>query len=128
MSLVSDRDVERIELLKGPEASIFGSRASGGVFIIYTRKGNELGHIPRKEGQLVFEGYTTALDFNEYKESLSRRKEEKINLLYWNPQLETDENGKATISIPIPSDHSAIKIEASTISLDGKIGMASIIN
>ncbi|RIV41978.1 TonB-dependent receptor [Flagellimonas pelagia] len=128
MSLVSDRDVERIELLKGPEASIFGSRASGGVFIIYTRKGNELEYIRRKEGQLVFEGYTTALDFNEYKESLSRRKEEKINLLYWNPQLETDENGEATITIPLPSDNSGIKIEASTISLDGKIGMASIIN
>ncbi|RUA12309.1 MAG: hypothetical protein DSY83_14735, partial [Flavobacteriia bacterium] len=128
MALVSDRDIERIELLKGSDASIYGSRGSGGVFIIYTRRGNELEYIPRKEGQLTFEGYTTALDFNEYKESLSRRKEEKINLLYWNPQLETDENGEATISIPIPSDHSAIKIEASTISLDGKIGMASIIN
>ena len=128
MSLVSDRDIERIELLKGPEASIYGSRASGGVFIIYTRKGNELEYIRRKDGQLVFEGYTTALDFNAYKESLSRRKEEKINLLYWNPQLETDENGEAIITVPKSSDDSAIKIEASTISLDGKIGSASIIN
>ena len=128
MAMANDRDIERIELLKGPEASIFGSRAAGGVFIIYTRTGNELEYVRRKDGQLVFEGYTTTLDFEEYKESLSRRKEEKINLLYWNPQLETDENGEATITIPLPSDNSGIKIEASTISLDGKIGIASIIN
>lgn len=128
MAMVNDRDIERIELVKGPEASIFGSRAAGGVFIIYTRTGNELEHIRRKDGQLLFEGYTTAIDFEEYRQRLPRRKESKINLLYWNPNLETDENGETTITIPLPSDNSGIKIEASTISLDGKIGIASIIN
>lgn len=126
MAMANDRDIERIELVKGPEASIFGSRASGGVFIIYTRTGNELEYIRRKDGQLVFEGYTTALDFEEYKEGLSKRKESKINLLYWNPNLETNENGEAIISIP--AEDAAIKIEASTISLDGKMGSVRMVD
>lgn len=129
MAMVNDRDIERIELVKGPEASIFGSRAAGGVFIIYTRTGNELEHIRRKDGQLVFEGYTTTLDFEEYKEGLSKRKESKINLLYWNPNLETDENGEAIIAIPMPLDGAtAVKIEVSTLSLDGKMGSISMVD
>ncbi|MEE1963990.1 TonB-dependent receptor plug domain-containing protein [Allomuricauda taeanensis] len=128
MAMANDRDIERIELLKGPEASIFGSRAAGGVFIIYTRNGSEQEHVRRKEGQLVFEGYTTAIDFEEYRQRLPRRKESKINLLYWNPNLETDENGEAIITVPVPSDYNSIKIEASTISLDGKMGSANIID
>ncbi|NDV16628.1 TonB-dependent receptor plug domain-containing protein [Muricauda sp. TY007] len=122
MAMATDRDIERIELLKGPEASIFGSRGSGGVFIIYTRTGNELEYIPRKDAQLTFEGYSAAMDFNAYKERLSKRKEDKMDLLYWNPNLQTDEDGAAIITIPIPRDVPSIRIEASAISVDGKIG------
>nr|WP_321412543.1 TonB-dependent receptor plug domain-containing protein [uncultured Allomuricauda sp.] len=127
MALATDRDIERIELLKGPEASIYGSRGSGGVFVIYTRTGNELEYIPRKDAQLTFEGYKPVLDFDQYKERLSRRKAGRMNLLYWNPNLETDENGEAIISVPIPQDASSIKIEASAISVDGKIGATSTV-
>ncbi|MCR9227507.1 MAG: TonB-dependent receptor plug domain-containing protein [Flavobacteriaceae bacterium] len=122
MALANDRDIERIELLKGPEASIYGSRGSGGIFIIYTRMGNELEYVPRKDAQLTFEGYKPALDFEQYKERISKRKEDKMDLLYWNPNLQTDEDGEAIIAIPIPRDPTSIKIEASAISVDGKIG------
>ncbi|WP_318345450.1 TonB-dependent receptor [Flagellimonas baculiformis] len=128
-TMVSAQSVERIELLLGADAAIFGSRGSGGVFVIYTRNGSEQEHVRRKEGQLVFEGYTTALDFKEYKEGLSKRKESKINLLYWNPNLETDENGEAIIAIPMPLEGAtAVKIEASTLSLDGKMGSISMVD
>lgn len=127
MAMATDRDIERIELLKGPEASIFGSRASGGVFVIYTRMGNELEYIPRKDAQLIFEGYKPVLDFDQYKDGLSRRKESRMNLLYWNPNLQTDENGEAIIKLVLPQDSSSIKIEASAISVDGKIGASSTV-
>ena len=124
-ALATDRDIERIELLKGPEASIYGSRGSGGVFVIYTRTGNELEYIPRNDAQLTFEGYEPDLDFKQYKEGLSKRKEGRMNLLYWNPNLQTDENGEAIIELALPQDSSSIKIEASAISVDGKIGAIS---
>lgn len=125
MALATDSDIERIELLKGPEAAIYGSRGSGGVIIIYTRMGNGLEYIPRKDAELTFEGYEPDLDFKQYKEGLSKRKEGRMNLLYWNPNLQTDENGEAIIFVPIPEDVPSIKIEASAISVDGKIGASS---
>ncbi len=125
MALANAQDIERIELLTGADAAIFGSRGSGGVFVIYTRTGNELEYIPRKDGELVFEGYMPTLDFNEYKDGLTSRKESQMNLLYWNPNLETDKNGEAIIRLSVPYDSPAVKIEASAISVDGKIGASS---
>ena len=34
------RDVETIEVLKGPEAAVYGSGAVGGVIAVYTRRGS----------------------------------------------------------------------------------------
>ncbi len=127
-ALANNRDIERVELLKGPDASMYGSRASAGVFVIYTRKGNEQEFVRRKEGQLDFEGYVRPMDFNQYKESLPPRKKKKMNLVYWNPKLETDENGEAVITIPASPDNAKVKIETTTISVDGKIGFASLID
>ncbi len=122
MDLVSATDIERIELLIGPDAAIFGSRGSGGVIAIYTRNGSELEYISRKQGQLDFQGYEPIIEFESYNQGLSKRKKEQANLLYWNPNIETDENGEAIIRFQASSQESAIKIEASTITPDGKIG------
>ena len=128
MALANPRDIERIELLTGPDAAIYGTRGSGGVFAIYTRTGSELDSFSRKEGEMAFEGYNVPLNFSEYKERLSKRREQNTNLLYWNPKLETDEKGEAIITVPELLNNSEIKIEASAISLDGEIGSISIIN
>lgn len=127
MALTTPSDIERIELLVGADASIYGTRGSGGIFLIYTRSGSELDYTSRKDGKLDFEGYKVPLDFNQYRGRLSRREKGKIDLLYWNPKLETDENGEVIFTFNVPSDCSSIKIETSTVSLDGKIGSSSII-
>jgi len=77
---------------------------------------------------MAFEGYNVPLNFSEYKERLSKRREQNTNLLYWNPKLETDEKGEAIITVPELLNNSVIKIKASAISLDGEIGSTSIIN
>lgn len=125
MDLVSDRDIERVELLKGPEASMYGSRASAGVFVIYTRMGNELDHVSRSESALRFEGYTPTIDFQEYHKRLSKRKKENNKLLYWNPSLETDANGEIIIRLPDTGDIPAINLEVSAKSEDGMLGFTS---
>ena len=125
MDLVSAVDVERIELLIGADAAIYGSRGSGGVIAIYTRSGGESKFLSRKEAQLVYQGYEPILEFELYQQSLSKRAREKSNILYWNPKLETDENGEAIFRIPTSSQESVIQIEASTITPDGKIGSLS---
>ncbi|MGB5169822.1 MAG: Plug domain-containing protein [Eudoraea sp.] len=126
LNMVSVIDVERIELLIGADAAIYGTRGAGGVISIYTRSGKELESISRKEGQLVFEGYEPILEFDPYNQARSKRTKEKANLLYWNPELETDENGEALIKVPVSFIESVIKIEASVITPDGKRGSLSV--
>lgn len=126
-ALVMDRDIERVELLAGADASIYGSRGSGAVIVIYTRFGGELGHVARKEAGLVLEGYTAPMDFNAYKEQLSKKEVAQMELLYWNPSVETDAQGEATISFPETSDDTKIKVEASTVTGDGKIGAVAVV-
>ena len=122
MNMVSDIDVERVELMVGADASIYGTRGAGGVILVYTRSGEESEFIRRKDGQLVFQGYETVLEFESYQKGLSKREREKSNLLYWNSKLETDENGEAIIRFPASSQETKIKIQISIITPDGKIG------
>lgn len=125
MNLVSEIDVERIELMMGADASIYGTRASGGVILVYTRSGKESDFIRRKDGQLVVQGYEPILEFESYQQGLSKRARKESNILYWKPNLETDENGEALIRFLASSQETGIKIEVSTITPDGKIGSLS---
>lgn len=125
MNLVSAVDIERIELLTGPDASIYGSRASGGVILVYTRSGKDSNFIKRKEGQLVLSGYEPTLDFETYQQDLSKKSRKETSLLYWNPKLETDKNGEAIVKLPASSNYKYLRIEASTITPDGKVGWSS---
>jgi len=124
---VSAVDVERVELMFGADASIYGSRASGGVILVYTRSGSSSDYIKRKEGQLELSGYEPFLDFEAYREELSKKSRKESNILYWNPKLETDENGEVIINLPISPSDSNIRIEASAITPDGKVGWSSSI-
>ncbi len=124
MNLLSYIDVERIEILSGPNAAIYGSRASGGVISIYTRSGNTDEYYARKDAQTTFQGYHKSLDFNEYQESFNKnkKKNQPSSTIYWNPSLKTDENGEAIIRVKVPSEAMKIKFEALTITAEGRTG------
>lgn len=124
---VSAVDVERIELMVGADASIYGSRASGGVILVYTRSGEDSSYIPREEGKIVLSGYEPVIDFETYQNELSKKYRKESSLLYWNPKLETDKNGEVIITLPPSIDFKNIRIEASTITPKGKVGWSSSI-
>ena len=95
MNLIPATDVDKIEFLLGPQAAIFGTRSNGGVLLVYTRTGSNVDRTMRKDAQLVFQGYEANLDFEEYVQDKSRRAKQAMNTLYWNPNIKTDEDGKA---------------------------------
>ncbi|WP_165200512.1 TonB-dependent receptor [Muriicola soli] len=112
MNLLSFVDVERIELLIGAEASVYGSRAAGGVILIYTRTGSDIDYLERKDAEVQFRGFQESLDFKEYVENKkSKRIAEHVpNTLYWNPQLKTNSNGEAVINLSQSSNNSPISV------------------
>jgi hypothetical protein len=118
LDILIPSDIERIELLVGPDAAVYGSRGAGGVLLFYTKTGKSP-YISRKEGQYLFNGYAPTLDFSTYREQLSKRNKRNTNLLYWNPQIDLDLKGEAKLDIPELTKGTKVAIETLIIGLDG---------
>jgi hypothetical protein len=119
-------DILRIEfIIDAGQTSIFGVQAPTGVVLIYTRSGNFLDYVDRKEGGLNFKGYEPVLDFESYLAERSRnRKLRKTALptVYWNPGVQTDENGEAIIRFNIPEGSENLQFTVETLSPQGLPG------
>lgn len=122
MSLVSPADIYKVEFLFGPDAALFGSRGAGGAFLIYTRNGSRNEYINREEAKVDFRGFEPTLDFATYTNEISKRDMKEIKLLYWNPNLETDEKGEVSITFDSFEDISDVNLKAYTITTNGISG------
>jgi hypothetical protein len=123
-------DIDRIELIRAVEASMYGSRASKGVFMIYTRNGSEFDFTNRKDGRLLFQGYHQSEGFEDYVDQLNkkpRRYEGRPATLFWNPDLQTDANGEAIIEIGSPIAVGQLEIKVSTVTETGDVGSARLV-
>lgn len=131
ITMVSYTDVDKIETLYGAQASIFGSRATGGAIVVYTRSGGFLDNIVRKEATIKFQGYSVAPSFEDYWNNLSNKskKVENWNMtLYWNPSLKTNEKGEAYIKLRKPNESAAIlELKATAITEQGKVGNLRVV-
>jgi hypothetical protein len=103
LSFISTDDIAKIETIKGPGAAVFGSQGANGAILIYTKLGK--GTTSRK----VF--HSIAMPINGYQNTrffyspdynkpnpLEKDKADIRNTLYWNPYIQPDEKGNATIS------------------------------
>ncbi len=130
INMVSYIDVERIEILYGYQAAMYGTRASGGAILIYTRTAAGLDYINRKEGRLKFQGYTEPLSFESFAKKVAKKKkkfEDKTTTLFWNPKIQTDQNGEAIVRFSTPIEYSQLELKASAVSEKGEIGSTRII-
>ncbi|AXT18682.1 hypothetical protein D7030_06395 [Flavobacteriaceae bacterium AU392] len=100
LATLSSRDVERIEVLKGASAAIYGLRGGNGVILIYTKRGGVI-YDDVLSPEFTIMGYSGGKEF--YSPKYDAKKEEHIKpdyrtTLYWNPSIITDKNGKASIT------------------------------
>lgn len=98
-------DVEKIDVLKGPSAAIYGSRGGGGVVSVITKRGDSDKEWSNEAapGIITFvkKGFYTAREFYVPKydqDLLANRQPDYRSTVYWNPNITTDENGEATVS------------------------------
>lgn len=96
VSGISPLDLSVIEILKGPEAAIYGSRGANGVIAFYTKRGKFM-----KRGVIDFgmQGYQKTREFyvapyERFGYLLSEFEVPKT--IYWKPTIKTD-GGKAVV-------------------------------
>ncbi|MDX5483057.1 MAG: TonB-dependent receptor plug domain-containing protein, partial [Hymenobacteraceae bacterium] len=129
MSQLNQFDIDRIEILKNPAAAgVYGGRASGGVIALFSRRGgNEVAEV--KPGKYIIihraQGYSKVREFYspQYDGSTPASKEPDLRTtLYWNPSVQTDAQGKATVTFYVADRNTTYRAIVEGISDAGKPG------
>jgi TonB-dependent SusC/RagA subfamily outer membrane receptor len=117
-------DVESIEILKGGQAAIYGSRASGGVIAVYTRRGSP-SYKPSSEpapgvAVLALPGYHCPREFYvpRYDSPKTNRDfpDPRRATLYWNPTVRTNAAGEADVTFFTSDAKGAFQLRAEGLS------------
>ncbi len=123
-----------IDVLKGPSASVYGSRGANGVIALYSREAGDKRNVPEQDlpGLAVFPlaGFTPPRQF--YMPDYSQPSEEEEvrpdfrSIIYWNP-LQRVENGEATDYFYTSDETGKFIIYSEGVTVDGKVfsGMAT---
>jgi TonB-dependent SusC/RagA subfamily outer membrane receptor len=117
--------VERVELLKGPRAAIYGSRGANGVILIYTKRGVGQTRAPVLSPDFTILGHGAEKEFYVPKYDVKKDAHATPDYratLYWNPSLTTDENGNATIEFFNSDTAKQIQLSIEGISSNGILG------
>ncbi len=130
-SSITPCDVDNIDILKGAEAAIFGSRASNGVIAILTKRGgNNYDYSKDPVSGVTIQkrmGYNVAREFYAPKYDVSLADHVRPDFrstLHWQPNVRTDASGKATITYWNTDAKATMKIIAEGVSAQGFVGVA----
>lgn len=127
-------DVDYIDVLKGANAAIFGSRASGGVIAVYTKRGSPNYDFSQEKspGTLVttLSGFRAIREF--YAPRYDQKKPEHVRpdyrpTLHWAPMVQAGDDGKAQVSFFTSDARVPIRIVAEGASTDGRPGVGKAV-
>jgi len=111
-------DIDRVEVLKGPSAAIYGLQGANGVIAVYTKRGHYV-----RRGVIEFDmlGYSTPRRF--YQPRYLPDNEPKTNYtLYWQPVIMTDKSGRARLVLDKPQAMGNYRVVIEGISYEGHVG------
>jgi len=117
--------IERVELLKGPSAAIYGVRGGNGVILIYT-KVNESGK-SISSPSFSIQGHTATKEFYVPKYDIltdNPKNRDTRSTLYWNPNVRTDANGNARVYFFNSDVAKQIQVEIEGLSTYGIPGVS----
>ena len=122
--------IDKVEILKGNSAAIYGTRAANGVIAIYTRKGLDsemivdplVGAITKRI--VGFSRYREFYSPEYTPENIDSPKPDYRTTLYWDPNI-TTENGKAVLNFFTSDDFSYFRVIVEGIMDNGSICLGS---
>ena len=128
LGTINPNDIEAIDVLKNPATyAIFGVRAQGGVVNILTRRG---GDGSKKINQSISKvvGYAVSREFYspQYAAETTNTRPDHRATLYWNPAVQTDATGKATVTFYNSDATTTIRAVAEAISPAGLPGYGQV--
>ena len=121
-------DAESIEVLKGGQAAIYGSRGSNGVIAVYSRRGSPA-YKPSTEpapgvAVLRLPGYYCGREFYvpRYDAPKTNRDfpDARRSTLYWNPAVQTDAAGQAEVRFFTSDAKGAFQLRTEGLSRGGQ--------
>lgn len=118
--------IDKVEVLKGAKAAIYGVRGANGVISIFTRRGGENVYVPREiPGTIVkkIKGFAAHREFyspSYTAENIQSEAPDYRTTLYWNPLVEMA-NDNTSISFYTCDNLSEYKILVEGITTEGKI-------
>lgn len=119
-------DVEEVQVFKGSSAAIFGVRGANGVIAITLKKGitpnrissPSIAHIKPLGFHVPDAFYVPRYEVD------SIRQQKKVDLrttIYWNPDVETDADGRAVVTFYTADNPNNYRVEMEGIAADGSI-------
>jgi hypothetical protein len=121
-------DIERIEILKSANASIYGLGAGGGVMILTTKMGGDgmesATSVEMAPGLLSIapQGFYKARNFYTPRYDVAAASNNFTGTVLWNPNLNTDKDGNATFNIVNASKSGTYRIVIEGIDSNGNLG------
>jgi TonB-dependent SusC/RagA subfamily outer membrane receptor len=130
LTSISPCDVDNIDVLKGAEASIFGSRASNGVISVLTKRGGNNYDFSKDpvSGVTIQKrmGYNVAREFYAPKYDVNIPEHVRPDFrstLHWQPNVRTDAGGKASLTYWNTDAKATMRIIAEGVSTLGSVGV-----
>tara|TARA_R110002094_G_scaffold28299_1_gene41286 strand:+ start:91 stop:906 length:816 start_codon:yes stop_codon:yes gene_type:complete len=117
--------VERVEILKGPSAAIYGSRGANGVILIYTKRGGSKFIAPAISPDFTVMGHAPERVFYSPKYNVVSDENSGPDhraTLYWNPSFKTDKNGNARLQFYNSDSANQIQVDIEGLSPYGTPG------
>jgi len=124
---ISPDIIDFVEVLKGPEASYYGTMSSNGVILINTQRKSNFSNHYEQYGTLIYNpnSYHLAPLFNtpDYSDLDIKKASFKDNrsTLYWNGHLYTNPNGKAQVEFYTGDVNTNYTISVTGVTASGEI-------
>lgn len=126
---ISPLDVETVEILKGPNASIYGTRGADGVLIINTKQTGVQKSVNTEMSPGIFsvspKGFYKAREFYSPVYDVNRPANNLPNhnaTVFWKPNITTDADGNASLSFYNTDGVGTYRVEIQGIDNKGNIG------
>lgn len=127
LSSLNIHDVAFVDVLTTSRAAIYGADARNGVIAVYSRDGREKMRPRVTNGRIAHlkhPGYYKARTFYVPKYDTQKIAKDQLDyrrILYWNPSVKLDKNGKAKISFFTSDETANYRIEVEGITPRGKV-------